>query len=328
MTRNGRIVGIDVSKSKADGCIRSPQLRRSEPSTPNGVAAMVGWVRAQDVTTAVIEATGGYERPWAEALRNAGIKVRIVDPKRVRHFAKSAGRLAKSDPIDAEMIAWFGETFDDDLGLPHDPAREQLDRFVTARAALSKMLTQIRNQGEHRQPPPIAKAQAAVAKALRTQIAKLDADIATRIEANEGFAQRAKIIDSVPGLGARSVAGLVAWFPELGHVTDTQAAALLGVAPFDDDSGRRHGERHIKGGRSELRTLLYMPVVSAATQHNPVLKAYYQRLAAKGKKGKVIIVACMRKLIVILNTMLARAQTWNPPARAEAPAAAAIPAAA
>jgi transposase len=326
MARNGLVVGIDVAKPKADACIRSLSQRCSEPSTPNGLAAMVAWLQAHGVTTAVMEATGSYERPWAEALRNAGIKVRIVDPKRVRHFAKSAGRLAKNDPIDAEMIAWFGETFDDDSGLPHDPAREHLDRFVTARTALSKMLTQIRNQGEHRQPPPIAKAQAAVVKTLRTQIAKLDAEIAALIEANEGFARRAKIIDSVPGLGDRAVAGLIAWFPELGHITDTQAAALLGVAPFDDDSGRHHGERHIKGGRSELRTLLYMPVVAAATRHNPVLKAYFQRLAAKGKKGKVIVVACMRKLIVILNTMLARGQLWNPPTRAPAPAAGAVPA--
>ncbi len=326
MARNGPIVGIDISKSKADGCIRSLQLRCSEPSTPDGLAAMVGWLRAHDVTAAVMEATGGYERAWAEALRHAGIRVRIVDPKRVRHFAKSAGRLAKSDPIDAEMIAWVGETFDDDIGLPHDPRREHPDRFVTARAALSKMLTQIRNQAEHRPPPLVAKAQAAVVKALRTQIAKLDAEIATLIEANEDFAQRAKIIDSVPGLGDRAVAGLIAWFPELGHVTDTKAAALLGVAPFDDDSGRHHGERHIKGGRSELRTLLYMPVVAAATQHNHVLKAYYQRLAATGKKGKVIIIACMRKLIIILNTMLARGQLWNPPPRAVAPSAGAVPA--
>ena len=326
MARNSLVVGIDVSKSKVDACIRSLSLRCSEPTTPKGLATMVAWLRTYDVTTAVMEATGAYERPWAEALRNAGIIVRIVDPKRIRHFAKSAGRLAKNDPIDAEMIAWFGETFANDGAQPHDRAREHLDRFVTARAGLSKMLTQIRNQGEHRQPPSIAKAQAAVVKTLRTQIAKLDAEIAALIEANEAFRQRAEIIDSVPGLGDRAVAGLIAWFPELGHVRDAQAAALLGVAPFDDDSGRHRGERHIKGGRSELRTLLYMAVVAAATQHNPVLKAYYQRLAAKGKKGKVIIIACMRKLIVILNTMLARGQTWNPPARAPALIAGAVPA--
>jgi transposase len=122
----------------------------------------------------------------------------------------------------------------------------------------------------------------------------------------------------VPGLGAQAVAALTAWFPELGHITKEAAAALLGAAPYDDDSGERKGARRIKGGRRKLRNLLYMPIMGAATLHNPVLKAYYQRLIARGKEAKVAIVACMRKLIVILNTMLARDQTWNPPARAAA----------
>jgi transposase len=326
MARNGRIVGLDISKSKVDGCIRSPLQRRTEPSTPEGQAALAAWLRANDVTTAVMEASGGYERPWAQALRAAGIAVRIVDPKRVRHFAKSAGRLAKNDPIDAEMIAWFGETFRDDVGQPHDPAREQLDYLVTARTGLSKLLTQVGNQGEHRQPPVVAKAQAAIIKAIRAQLARLDAVIAATVKASPSFAERARIIESVPGLADRTVAGVIAWLPELGHITDKQAAALVGIAPYDCDSGQHVGERHIKGGRRELRTLLYMPTVAAATRHNPVLKDYYLRLRAKGKKGKVAIVACMRKLIVILNTMLARGEVWNPPARATPPVAGAIPA--
>jgi transposase len=117
----------------------------------------------------------------------------------------------------------------------------------------------------------------------------------------------------VPGLADQAIAGVTAWFPELGHVSNEAAAALVGVAPYDDDSGERKGARRIKGGRRKLRNLLYMPVMGAATQHNPVLKAYYLRLIAKGKPAKVAIIACMRKLIVILNTMLARDQTWNPP---------------
>jgi transposase len=328
MARNARIVGLDIAKAKADGCIRSPQRWCSEPSTPEGRAAMVAWLRANDVTAAVMEASGGYERTWAEALRTAGITVRIVDPKRVRHFAKSAGRLAKNDPIDAEMIAWFGETFDADVAQPHDPAREELDGLVTARTGLQKLLIQIVNQGEHRQPGVVVKAHTAIIKSVRVQLAKLDAVIAAKIKANASFAQRAVIIQSVPGLAERTVAGVIAWAPELGHITDKAAAALVGVAPYDDDSGTHKGQRHIKGGRQELRNLIYMATLAAATQHNPVLKAYYLRLRAKGKKGKVALVACMRKLIVILNTMLARGELWKPPARAAVPAAGAIPAAA
>jgi transposase len=153
---------------------------------------------------------------------------------------------------------------------------------------------------------------------MRAELRKLDAAIAAKIEANRVLARRAEIVDSVPGLAAQAVAGVIAWMPELGRITNEAAAALIGAAPYDDDSGERRGQRHIKGGRRKLRTLLYMPIMGAATQHNPVLKAYYQRLRARGKQAKVALIACMRKLIVILNTMLARDETWDPPARAAA----------
>ena len=265
-----------------------------------------------------MEASGGYERSRAEALRAACVEVRIVDPKRIRHFAKAAGRLAKNDPIDAETIAWFGETFPEAEAQAHDPAREEVDRLVQARGALKDLDERTKQQREHRPPAMVANALRAIAKTVRAELRKLDATIAAKIKANPAFARRAEIIRSFPGLGAQTVAGITAWFPELGHITDEAAAALLGAAPYDDDSGERKGERRCMGGRRKLRNLLYMPVMGAATQHNPVLKAYYQRLIARGKEPKVALIACMRKLIVILNTMLARDQTRNPPARAAA----------
>ena len=318
MPQKTRVVGLDVAKSKADACIRSAGRRLSAPSTPEGEAELVAWVRAIRVGRAVMEASGGYERSWAEALRAAGVEVVIVDPKRIRHFAKAAGRLAKNDPIDAETIAWFGETFPEAAAQTHDPAREEVDRLVQARAALKEVKERIAQQGEHRPPAIVAKALAAIAKTVRAEMRKLDASIATKIKANPAFARRAEIIRSFPGLADQAIAGLIAWLPELGHVTDEAAAALLGAAPHDDDSGERKGARRIKGGRRKLRNLLYMPVMGAATQHNPMLKAYYQRLRARGKEAKVALIACMRKMIVILNIMLARDQTWNPPARAAA----------
>ena len=317
MPQRNRIVGLDVSKRKVDACIRGAELRLSTPSTPEGQAELVAWLRANRVRLAALEATGGYERIWAEALRAAGIKVRIVDPKRVRYFAKAAGRLAKNDPIDAETIAWYAETFPADVP-PHDPEREALDRLVKARAGLKDLETRIVQQREHRPPPNVAKAHAAILKTLRAELRKIEAAIAAKIKANPVFARRAAIIQSVPGLGVQAAAGVIAWLPELGNVANETAAALLGAAPYDDDSGEHKGERHISGGRRKLRNLLYMPVMGAATQHNPVLKACYQRLRARGKKANVALIACMRKLIVILNTMLARDQTWNPSARAAA----------
>jgi transposase len=312
MTQDTRIVGIDVSKAKIDCCIRSLRLWLSQPSTAEGHARLIAWLRENAVDVAVMEASGGYERPWVEALRRAGIAVRIVDPKRVRHFAKSAGRLAKNDLIDAEMIAWFAETFSDAGGQPPEPEREELDRLMTARAGLIDVKTQLKNQGEHAQPKVVAAAHRAILRTVQSQLAKLDAAIAAKLEANERFVEPTKIITSVPGLAELVAAGVIAWLPEAGQIDNKAVAALLGGAPYDDDSGQRQGQRHIRGGRRKLRNLLFMPVMGAATQHNPVLKAYYQRLLAKGKKPKVALIACMRKLIVILNTMLARGETWDP----------------
>jgi transposase len=318
MPQETRIVGLDVAKSKVDACIHSMGLRLSAPSTPEGEAKLAAWLRANRVGRAVMEASGGYERSWAEALRAAGLEVRIVDAKRIRHFAKAAGRLAKNDPIDAETIARFAEAFPDDSAQPHDPAREEVGRLVQARTALRDVEDRIKQQREHQPPAIVAQALAAVAKTLRAELRKLEAAIAARIKASPAFARRAELIESVPGLGDQTVAGVIAWLPELGHVSNAAAAALIGAAPYDDDSGQRKGSRCIRGGRRKLRDLLYMPVMGAATQHNPVLKAYYQRLRARGKEAKVALIACMRKLIVILNAMLARDQTWNPPARADA----------
>jgi transposase len=149
-------------------------------------------------------------------------------------------------------------------------------------------------------------------KSLVDEIAKLEAIIAATIKATPDLAERAEIIESVPGFAETSSANLVAGMPELGQVSNEIAAALIGLAPYDDDSGNRRGERHIKGGRRWVRNAIYMPCVGAATRNNPVLKVYYDRLIAKGKKPKVALVACMRKLIIILNTMIARRQKWDP----------------
>ena len=177
---------------------------------------------------------------------------------------------------------------------------------------IARLKKQIEGWGEHEQPKAVQRAHQALLKAVATQLDKLEAVIAAKIHKTEPFGQRAEIIQSVPGLARNAAAGLIAFLPELGLVDRQAASALLGVAPFDDDSGKRHGERHIQGGRRKLRKLLFMPIVGAATQHNPVLKAYYQRLIARGKKAKVALIACMRKLIGILNTMLARGEKWDP----------------
>jgi transposase len=161
-------------------------------------------------------------------------------------------------------------------------------------------------------PGPVQKARARILKSLAAEVEKLEATIATKVKATPDFAERAEIIESVPGFAETTSANLVAGMPELGQVNNQIAAALIGVAPYDDDSGQRRGERHIKGGRRWVRNAIYMPCLGAATQNNPVIKAFYDRLIANGKEPKVALVACMRKLIVILNVMIARRQKWDP----------------
>ena len=313
MAQNDRVVvGIDVAKDKVDVCIRRFTLRQVFPNTAQGHRKLVAWLRKHKVDKAAMEASGGYERDWAKVLRQADIEVWIVDPKRVRSFALSAGRLAKNDPIDAEMIAWFAETFGEAPSQTHDAAREELVALVKARKGLIDVKIRLQSQDEHALPGPVQKANARVLKSLAAEIAKLEAAISAKVKATPEFAERAEIIESVPGLAKTASATLVAGLPELGKVSDEIAAALIGLAPYDDDSGKRRGERHIKGGRRWVRNAVYMPCLSAATQHNPVLKAFYQRLIAKGKEPKVALVACMRKLIVILNTLIARRQKWDP----------------
>ncbi len=313
MAQNDRVVvGIDVAKDKVDACIRSRSQRQTFPSSVEGRRKLVAWLRKHKVGKAVMEASGGYERDWAKALREGGIEVRIVDPKRVRNFARSAGRQAKNDTIDADTIAWFAETFDEAPGQTHDTAREELATLVKARKHLIDLKTRLQNQNEHAVPGAVQKAHARVLKSLDTEMTKLEDAIVARVKATPALAVRAEIIESVPGLAETASAILIAGLPELGTVREEIAAALLGAAPYDDDSGKRRGERHIKGGRRWVRTALYMPCLGAATRTNPVLNAFYQRLIAKGKEPKVALIACMRKLIVILNVMIARGEKWDP----------------
>jgi transposase len=306
------VVGIDVAKDKVDACIRQLSQRRTFQSSSEGRRQLIAWLRRHKVGKAVMEASGGYERDWAKVLREAGLEVRIVDPKRVRDFARGAGRKAKNDTIDAEMIAWFAETFGQVPGQAHDAEREKLAQIVNARQALLDLQISLQNRSEHATPAVVQKMHARLLKNIACEVAKLEAAIKDLIKATPHFAELAEIIESVPGLGEITSASLIAAMPELGQVNDKVVAALLGTAPYDDESGKRRGQRHIQGGRRKLRNLFYMACLGAATRYNPVLKIFYSRLIAKGKQPKVALVACMRKMIVILNIMVARREKWDP----------------
>jgi transposase len=312
MAQNRTIVGIDIAKDKVDVALRAAGIEASFENTPSGRRQLVKWVKQHQVDKAVMEASGGYERSWARLLQDAGLEVWIVDPKRVRRFAQSAGQLAKTDRIDARMIAWFGETFADGIGRQPDAAREELDRLVSARTDLMELRRRLAHLGEDDQPDQVRRCYRKIERDMKEQVAALEATIETRVAAEPRFAELARIIRSVPNLGRISVAGVIAFLPELGLVRNKQASALVGLAPYEDSSGKHQGRRFIQGGRRKLRNLLYLPIVGAATRGNPVLKAYYKRLRDNGKEPKVALIACMRKMIVILNTMGARGETWDP----------------
>lgn len=324
MAQSEGIVGIDVSKARLDVHVLTSHEARQIANDPEGCEQLIGWLKSLGVRMAVLEASGGYERLAAKALRRARLVVRVVDPKRVRHYAKAIGRFAKTDPIDAQVIAEFGtillrQSRHKEI-VVEDAAREPLAALVGARQDLVDHKCCLEQQAAATTKGPARRALEAVVTVVARQIDRLERRIVAAIARHPPFAALAKRLDTVPGVGPVSIAAIIAWLPELGLVSRQQIAALVGVAPFDDTSGERVGQRYIQGGRGQLRNVLYMGAM-AATQHNPVLKAHYAHLMASGKEHKVAVIACLRKLLAILNTMLARQQDWQPHgAAAPAPA--------
>ena len=310
MTQMQAVVGLDVSAAKVDVCILPGDVQCTLANDSQGFAALLALLAEHAVRTAVLEASGGCERAVVKALRVAGLAVQVVDPKRVRDFARAAGRRAKNDRIDARMIACFAQLFPGRLDA-HDPDREALAELVGAREGLSDSRIRLANQARYR-GRRAARPVARLLKPLDRAIAALDRAIARYLAQRPRFAALARRLATVPGVGPVLSANLIARLPELGHLDRRALAALVGVAPFDHDTGEHKGQRRISGGRKALRGVLYMAAMSAATRHNPVLKAFYRRLRARGKQAKVALVACMRKLLHILNTMIARQQDWAP----------------
>lgn len=312
MAHTVRVVGIDVSKRTLDAYVCKGQARQATNDTA-GHQALIDWLTALDVTVAVMEASGGYEKDLARALRRAGLAAHVVDPKRVRHYAKAIGQLAKTDRIDACVICQYGAAIiaADRLPLPapDDPARERLAALVAARADLVVHRDAMQQQSGALPAGPARAALQRVHTRLQREIAQLDRRIAAVIAGHPPFASLARQLDTVPGLGPVAIAALLSWLPELGHVDRRRLSALVGVAPVARDSGELEGQRHIAGGRKKLRNVLYMATL-AATTWNPVLRRHYEQLVARGKEGKVALIACLRKLLGILTAMIVRQQDW------------------
>jgi transposase len=307
-------IGIDVGKAHLDVAERPSGTTWRVAHDEAGIAALVARWRAQPPTLLVLEATGGLEVPLAAALGSAGVAVVVVNPRQVRHFAQAIGQLAKTDRLDAALLARFAEVVrPTPRPLPDDQA-QALAALVTRRSQIVAML--VAEQQRLGTALPAVRARVATHVSwLRTERAALDEELAQTIQQTPLWRERDDLLRSVPGVGPTLATTLLADLPELGRLTRKQIAALVGVAPLNCDSGQHRGRRVIWGGRAHLRAVLYMGTL-VAVQHNPVLRPFYARLLAAGKPKKVALVACMHKLLIILNAMVAHQTRWTPSLKA------------
>jgi transposase len=303
--------GIDVCKQYLDVALNGEDFRLTNDEA--GWESLVIKFRDSAVDLVVVEATGGYERGVVSALQQAEIVVARVNPRQARDFAKSMGVLAKTDRVDARVLRDFADVIARHK-LRHkyvtpmvDPAVARLHELVTRRRQLVEMRVAEGNHLEHA-TKVTRRGILSVVKLLEKQIHQIDKEIDDHLDGH--FKQQKELLDTVKGVGPVTIMALMADLPEIGKLTSREIAKLVGVAPLAHDSGERKGKRRIWGGRSKLRSTIYMAAL-VATQHNPVIKAFYERLLAAGKPKKVALVACMRKLLTILNAMLRDGKMWK-----------------
>jgi len=306
-------VAMDVAKETLEiGCSTPDAVRvRRVANAPAGFRELLKALPPRAHTAVVLEATGGYERNVIAELLEAGYRVALVNPRQVRDFAKGWGILAKTDRIDARVIALFAQHVQPRMLREMPEQQRELADLVTRRRQLLDLRTRESNRWAQTSAKAARKSIQQVLNLLDGQIHKLDKAIAELIDSDDDWKAKSELLQSTPGLGRVTAATLLAELPELGELNRQQIAALVGLAPFNDDSGQHQGQRHITGGRAAVRCVLYMATL-VATKHNPTLKAFAQRLQKSGKKFKVVQTACMRKLLVILNTMLKNKTSWNP----------------
>lgn len=303
-------VGIDVAKQHLDVAIRPTGEYLRASNDDGGVGSLVERLGQEGRVLVVVEATGGLERVLTAALSVAGIAVAVVNPRQVRDFAKATGRLAKTDRIDAAVLARFAEAVRPEPRLLADEASRELSSLVARRRQLLSMVTAEGNRLPHA-PKALRKRIEAHLRWLRKEVGRTEAELGRVIQENLAWREQDVLLRSVPGVGPAVSAVLLAELPELEYLDRRRLAALVGVAPMNRDSGTLRGLRTVWGGRSGVRTALYMAAL-VATRYNPAIKEFYERLLSKGKPKKVALTACMRKLLTILGAVLRDRTPWRP----------------
>lgn len=303
-------VGIDVAKEHLDLAFGATAAPEQIAYTPAALTQLVTRLQALPAVQVIVEATGGLEVRLLTALWAAGLAVSRVNPQRVREFAKASGRLAKTDRLDARLLAQFGAALQPAATPLPSADSATLVALVNRRRQLVDMRTMAHNRRGSAPEPLQVRLDSHLAW-LDAEIAALDQEISDFIQQSPAWAAKDAVLQSASGVGPVTARTLLAALPELGTIDRKQIAALVGVAPFNHDSGRVRGKRVIQGGRYEVRSVLYMATLSA-TRYNPTIRTFYEHLLAAGKAKKVALVACMRKLLTMLNAMLRDMKTWNP----------------
>jgi len=305
-------VGIDVAQARLDIAVRPSGEQWTSPHDEAGIAALVTRLQALGPTLVVLEATGGRELALAGALAAAQVPTAIVNPRQVRDFAKAIGQLAKTDALDAQVLARFAEVIRPEPRALPDAQAQELAAVLTRRRQVVAMLTAEQQRLSTTLPAVRPRVDTHV-RWLRQELRALDAELQERIRTSPLWCEQAALLRTVPGVGPVLALTLLAHLPELGTLDRKPLAALVGLAPRPADSGTRRGRRVIWGGRAQVRATLYMSTL-AAVQHNPVLRRFYEHLLATGKPKKLALVACMHKLLLILNAVLRHRTPWQPPA--------------
>lgn len=306
-------VGIDVSKGTLDVQVRPTDARWTVANDDAGIRALVAQLQTVAPAQIVIEATGGYELAVVSALAAAGLPVIVVNPRAVRDFARATGQLAKTDQLDAGILARFAEQVRPEIRPLADAEQQELDALLTRRRQLIEMLTAEKNRLQQvfvARGSRVKKSLTAHIAYLTRELGRAETDLGALVRQSPIWRERDDLLQSAPGVGPVLSFTILAALPELGRLDRKAIAALVGVAPLNRDSGMFRGKRMIHGGRAPVRTALYMGAL-VATRHNPVIKAFYQRLLAAGKPKKVALTACMRKLLIILNAMIRQQAPWS-----------------
>lgn len=303
-------VGIDVSKKQLDVHVRPSGEAFVVARDAEGLAMLVERLRSLGVHLVVLEATGGFETTAAAAIAAAQLPLAVVNPRQIRDFARAIGRLAKTDTLDAEVIARFAEAVRPETRPIATEEAQALGELVARRRQLLEMIVAETNRRRHLTQPRLIRGLDRHLKALQLELSELEQDLDDQIRGSPVWREKEDLLRSAPGIGPTTARVLIAELPELGSLDRRKIAALVGLAPINRDSGVMRGARHIAGGRAIVRSALYMATV-AATRHNPLIGSFYKRLRAVGKPAKVALVAAAHKLLTILNAMLRENTAWR-----------------